>query len=187
MKKFFQKVLTALICISVLLVVFRGWFYRQFFSYKNFGDRRSYTVTDETFREYIDQEITAHKPQSASDVIQLALDITAARLHFSGAKNEIDPNKLMHSQAAHCVGYSAFFSATCNYILQQKNLWEWHSKPMAGQIYFLGINVHPYLPGPFLKDHDFNVIENTSTGKKYYVDPTLHDYSSIGYVYAHMN
>ncbi|UAY53502.1 hypothetical protein [Ferruginibacter albus] len=186
MKRWFKFLKWFSLSILFLLVcglIFRGFLYRHFFFYKTISQRSTYSVSDKKLISYIDSASITFKPESIKDIIDFSLKLTAEKLQFKEAKNENDPNKLITSNNAHCVGYAAFFSAICNYLLQKFNFNEdWHSIPLVGQIYFCGINIHPFIHSSFYKDHDFDVIENKKTGEKYYTDPTINDYLKINYV-----
>jgi hypothetical protein len=94
-----------------------------------------------------------------------------------------DPNKLLISKHANCIGYAAFFSTVCNSLLEKNNLdQQWIAKPLIGQLYFLDKNIHPYFKSAFFKDHDFAVVKNKETGKVFAVDPSLNDYTGIDFV-----
>lgn len=161
----------------------RGYIYRHLFNYKTIGERKSYIVTDKKLKEYIDSFVVTKKHENIDDVIILSLQITSSKLCFREAKNAIDPNVLINTTNAHCIGYSAFFSATCNYLLDKYGYSsKWTSKPLIGQIYFINTNIHNYFKSSFFKDHDYNVIINSETGERFYVDPTINDYFKIDYV-----
>ncbi len=80
---------------------------------------------------------------------------------------------LIVTKTSHCVGYGAFFTTTCNFLLKKYNLGgKWRAKSQKGQIYFLGINVHNYSNSSFFIDHDFVITENNQTSELCAVDPT---------------
>jgi len=181
--KFFKWTLLTIVILLFSGLIFRGWLYRQFFSYKTIGQRTEYNATDKRLTDYIDAKTKDSKPTDINDIINLSLGLTSDGLNFREAKNDNDPNKLVKSKNAHCVGYSAFFSTTCNYLLTKYDYADsWTSKALIGQIYFCGTNIHRYFNSAFFKDHDFNSIENKQTGEKYFVDPTVNDYLSINLV-----
>ena len=98
-------------------------------------------------------------------------------------ENDVDPNKLITSRKAHCIGYASFFATTCNYLLKKYNLSDqWTAKPKVGQLYFIGQNIHKYFNSPFFKDHDFVTIENKKTDQIFAVDPTVYDYLLIDFI-----
>jgi len=91
-----------------------------------------------------------------------------------------NPNKVWSDKKANCIGYSALFNSIVNHlIVQQDQERLYKARHLKGQLYFLGINVHPLFDSPFFKDHDFNEIENRMEGVKIYVDPSVSDYLGI--------
>ncbi len=178
-KRFF---LTILILILVGFI-FRGWIYRQLITYKTIGLRKNYLAKDSNLIDLINANDDEKYDTNIKGFIQLALSTTSKQLNFTTDNNETDPNKLITSKTAHCVGYASFFATTCNYLLSKHNLADtWIAKPQIGELYFLGINIHKYFNSPFLKDHDFVTIENTKTGEAFAVDPTINDYLCINFV-----
>ena len=181
--RFIKRIITALLVLTVIGVLFRGWFYRHLVTYRSIGTRTNYSAKNKVLINYIDANSRQQNSQDVKPIIELALSLTARKLNFTAGKNNIDPNKLITSKAAHCVGYATFFAATCNYLLQKEGLANnWTAKPQIGQLYLLGENVHKYVNSPFFKDHDFVTIENQSTGEIFAVDPTVNDYLAIDFV-----
>lgn len=172
-----------LLTISILLIsifLLRGWLFRQLVHYKTIGHRTEYPVTDLDLARLIDQAVANDKPADVETAIRVSLRLTAQHLHFVAAKNDNDPNLLIHSKKAHCVGYAAFFSTVCNAVLTKAGLaTEWVARPQVGAIYFLGVNVHRYFKTPFFRDHDFDSIENKQSEAQYLVDPTVYEYFGI--------
>lgn len=173
--------------MTVIGLMFRGWFYRHLITYRSIGLRTNYAANNDELIRCINSSTKKLKEADIKHIIKLGLSISSNQLRFTASKNDIDPNKLIQSKTAHCVGYAAFFSTTCNYLLAKYNLANtWTAKPQVGQLYFIGINVHPYFNTPFFNDHDFVTIENKTTGQVYAVDPTLSDYLHIDFVnYTH--
>lgn len=163
--------------------LFRGWLYRHIVTYQSIGLRAKYTATNEKFTDYIDASIAKQNELKIEQIIKLSLSITSRKLNYSVNKNNNDPNKLINSSEAHCVGYASFFSTTCNYLLKKHALDDlWTARHHVGQLYFLGTNVHQYFHSPFFKDHDFVTIENRKTGEILAVDPTINDYLWVDFV-----
>jgi hypothetical protein len=151
--------------------------------YKSIGVKTNYSLKNSILKKHIDSFVGIENINNIEKIIQTSLAITSKNLNFSAGKNDNDPNNLIISKKAHCVGYASFFATTCNYLLQKNKLSNsWTAKPHLGQIYFLGINVHHFFQSPFFKDHDFVIIENKKTGDIYAVDPTISDYLSIDFI-----
>jgi hypothetical protein len=181
--KFIKRTLIAFTILLLLAFLFRGFLYRNLVMYKSLGHRPNYSATDKTLTNFIDAHAVKNTDTNIKQIIKLALSITSNQLNFTATKNDNDPNKLISSKTAHCVGYAAFFATTCNYLLKKYKLDDaWHAKPQIGQLYLLGTNVHKYFNSSFFKDHDFVRIENKLTGEKFAVDPSVHDYFDIDFV-----
>ncbi|MDY3317745.1 hypothetical protein PG630_10530 [Riemerella anatipestifer] len=181
--KAIKRIFLTILILTIGGMIFRGWFYRHLITYKSIGLRTNYSATNKKLIEYIDTNTDKQKTLDVESIIKIGLSITSKRLNFTTGKNDTDPNRLITSKTAHCVGYASFFATTCNYLLKENNLSDyWIAKPQIGQLYFFGTNIHKYLKTPFLKDHDFVTIENKATGKIYAVDPTINDYLCIDFI-----
>jgi hypothetical protein len=181
--KIIKRIFLTILILTSFGLLLRGWLYRNLVTYKSVGLRTHYLATDEKLTGYIDSIIDKQADPDIEQLIKLGLSITSRRLNFTANNNDIDPNKLIYSKSAHCVGYAAFFATTCNYIFQKYNLPDsWIAKPQIGQLYFLGTNIHKYFKSSFFKDHDFVTIENRITGEIYAVDPVISDYLFIYFI-----
>ena len=181
--KILKRIALIILILATVGFLFRGWIYGQLVTYKSIGKRTSYVASDTKLIDYIDERADYKNDPDIKDIIKTSLSATSRQLNFSASKNDNDPNKLIKSKKAHCVGYAAFFSTTCNYLLMKYKLSKtWVAKPQVGQLYFFGYNIHKYFNSPFFKDHDFVTIENKSTGEIFAVDPTVNDYLLINYV-----
>jgi hypothetical protein len=182
MKIIKQTFLIALI-FTAIGVLFRGWFYRHLVTYESIGLRHNYPITNKKLADYIDSNSSNQTATNIEQIIKHGLLITSSQLNFTANKNDIDPNKLINSKTAHCVGYASFFTTTCNYLLEKYKLsGTWTAKSQIGQLYFLETNIHKHFNSPFFKDHDFVTIENRTTGEVYAVDPTVNDYLHIDFI-----
>ena len=180
MKKI-KQILFIIILLLVVAIVFRGWFYQNIVSYQSIGERTLYMAVDERLIQYIEENNKSNP--DVESIIKNSLRITSKKLTFSTEKTEHNPNKLIYSEKANCIGYSHFYSVVCNHLLNKNNLADtWVAKPQIGQLYFFGTNIHKYFKLSFFKDHDFVTIENKKTGKIFAVDPTINDYFWIDFV-----
>lgn len=172
-----QRFVLAFFLFLAIVFFSRGWLYRQLITYKTIGQRAGYSVNDQKLIHYIDQRLGGKNDLDVQSIIQLSLSITAQQLNFTAGRNDVDPNKLVSSKTAHCVGYAAFYASTCKYLFQKFNLQDtWSAKHQIGQLNLLGNNIHQYINTPFFKDHDFVTIEHKITGEVFAVDPSLYDY-----------
>ena len=169
--------------LTTVGLLFRGWFYRHLVTYKSVGQRTNYSATDNKLVDYINASADEQTDPDIEQIIKLGLSITSEQLKFTANKNDTDPNKLITSKTAHCVGYASFFATTCNHLIDKHNLADtWTAKQQVGQLYFLGTNIHKYFNSSFFKDHDFVTIENKTTGEIFAVDPTVNDYLYIDFI-----
>lgn len=181
--KVIKRILLTLLVLTTVGLFFRGWFYRHLVTYKSVGHRTNYSATDNKLVDYINGSTDEQTDPDIEQIIKLGLSITSVQLNFTANKNDTDPNKLITSKTAHCVGYASFFATTCNHLLDKYNLADtWTAKPQVGQLYFLGTNIHKYFNSSFFKDHDFVTIENKTTGEIFAVDPTVNDYLYIDFI-----
>lgn len=181
--KIIKRIVLSILVLIAIGLLFRGWFYRHLVTYKSMGQRADYSATADKLIDCIEAGAAGKKDLDIQAIIRLGRAITSKQLTFTADRNDIDPNKLINSKTAHCVGYASFFATTCNYLLNKYNLADtWVSKSQVGQLYFLGTNIHQYFNSPFFKDHDFVIIENKKTGEILAVDPALSDYLWIDFV-----
>jgi hypothetical protein len=142
-----KRIFLTIIILIAIGFLFRGWLYRHIVTYKSVGLRNNYTATNNQLTYYIDASIDKQNELKIEQIIKLSLSITSRQLNYTVNKNNTDPNKLINSKRAHCVGYASFFSATCNYLLKKHALDDlWTARHHVGQLYFLGTNVHMINP-----------------------------------------
>ncbi len=181
--KFIKRTMLIIIVLVVVGLLFRGCIYRHLVTYKSVGLRTNYSATDKKLIEYINENIGEQTDPGINNIIKIGLSLTSKRLNFTTDKNDIDPNRLMGSRTAHCVGYASFFATTCNYLFTKYKIADtWTAKQQVGQLYFLGTNIHKYFNSSFFKDHDFVTIENKTTGEVFAIDPTVYDYLYIDFI-----
>ncbi|GAL86607.1 hypothetical protein Ccan_06890 [Sporocytophaga myxococcoides] len=181
--KFNKRLLLSILLLLTISFFLRGWLYRSIVTYKSIGQRQNYLPKDKKLISYIEINVKSNPTTDVKDIIKIGLSTTAKLLNYSVAPNTNDPNKLIYTQTAHCVGYSACFSTTCNYLFKKYNLDKnWKAKPQIAQLYLFKTNVHQFFDTLFLKDHDIVIIENQKTGELFAVDPTLNDYFYIDFI-----
>lgn len=165
-----------------LAFAFRNSLYQAVVSYKPSGERPYFKVEDRELICFIEENI--HKSQyDVKELVDLSLSITAKCLRFNASSVSNEPNACFTSHSADCMGYATLQSSVCNYLFQKFGMGEeWIAQPMVGEIYFLGVDVHPYLKGPFFRNHDFVKVENLVTKERFYTDPSFYDYIHIDYI-----
>jgi len=181
--KYVKRTMLAILSLVIVGILFRGWIYRHLITYRSVGQRPAYLVTNSKLAVFIDMNMDKKKYLDIKDIIKIGLSATSCHLNYTTTQNDIDPNKLIDSRTAHCVGYASFFATTCNYLIKKNDLGEqWNVTPQIGQLYFMGVNINKCVNTPFFKDHDFVTIENKTTGEIFAVDPTVNDYFFIDFV-----
>jgi hypothetical protein len=181
--KFIKKIIVAVLVVLAVGFLSREWFYNRLITYKTIGVRQTYKATDSAFKEYIDSNVKLSSKPDVYQIVAASQEMTSSKLNFTTGKNDLDPNKLIISETAHCIGYANFFTTSCNYLLAKYDLsGEWKASTQIGQLYILENNIHDYLNSSFLKDHDFVTIENKISGEVIAVDPSLNDYFHIDYI-----
>jgi hypothetical protein len=181
--KFIKRLTITVIILLSLGILFRGPIFRYAVEYKSVGRRVNYSVDNQKLVDYIDSSVSGQSDMDIEQIIESGLSLTSRHLNFAAVKNYNDPNELINSKTAHCVGYASFFATTCNYLINKHNMSDkWTAIPHIGNICVFGANIHDYTNSLFFQDHDFVTIENNKTGEVFAVDPTIHDYLFINFI-----
>lgn len=181
--KFTKRSFLSILILVTILCILRGWLYRNIVTYKSIGQRQVYLPRDKKLISSFEANVDDNKKIDIKGIIEFGLSSTAKHLHYSVNPKTNDPNKLIYTKTAHCVGYSSFFATTCNYLLKKYNLdKDWKAKPQIAQLFIFKTNIHQFFSSSFFKDHDIVLIENQSTGETFAVDPTMNDYLYIDYI-----
>lgn len=109
-----------------------------------------------------------------------ALDFTDDHLIYRVSRTSNVPDQLILSHRAHCVGYALFCASAIRTGLASSGLdknWSAHERVVKVRLF--GVDVHPYLPGVFFKDHDVVELREKSSGRSIWLDPSLHDVVGI--------
>ncbi|AXT50366.1 hypothetical protein D1818_05810 [Aquimarina sp. BL5] len=163
-----------------LLFIFRGYIYRVSVKYDAIEERKGYTIINSKLISYLDDSTVSDNLPSITSIVDKSNELTSEKLEFTSSKCDVDPNKIVNTHKTQCVGYAYFYAFTCNYLIEKSRLSnEWKAKAYVGKLFFLGIDIHKYFDSPFFKDHDFVIVENSNTGERVYIDPTISDYLSI--------
>jgi hypothetical protein len=176
----FKQFFAVFLSLAALVVLMIGPLYRSLFTYKDCGERHSFNITSPLLIAYIDSIAAIENVETIEQIAELSNKMTSEQLSFQATRSEINPNKLFPNKSTHCVGYSAFYAAVCNYLLSKNGFGDaWHCQAHCGEIHFLGYNVHQLFDSAFFANHDFNIIQGDSDSEIYCTDPTLHDYLGI--------
>lgn len=179
-RKLLKWFLYTVFFLLLIGVLFRGPIFRKTISYKSIGQRENYNITNDSLTLLINNTIDSKQNLTIDEIIQQSLNITSHQLYFTTTKNSINPNVLISTKSAHCVGYACFFSTTCNYLLEKNNLSQaWEAIPQIGKLYIGNKSIHDHFISSFFKDHDFVMIKNRISNEIRCVDPTINDYLGI--------
>ncbi len=166
-----------IIGISVLILfLFRGFIYRFFIKYNDLGTRPEIEITNRNLIEIIERK-AAKRKMDLKEIVEIAGEITKEELKFTTNQVSNNPNELIKTKQANCVGYSAMFNSIVNYLVKSSELQnEIDAEHKIGQLETFGINIHQYFESSFFRDHDFNKITNKRTGEIISIDPSVSDY-----------
>lgn len=122
-------------------------------------------------------------PLELESAMEVALDSTAARLHFSTGKVSSDPALLMHGGPANCMGYATLCAALIKGQLEAAGLDDRYViEAVIGKLYVGDQDLHAFFTSPFWKDHDVVRITDLTSNEVVVLDPTLYDHVGIGRV-----
>ncbi|NDV93772.1 hypothetical protein D0T84_02425 [Dysgonomonas sp. 521] len=178
------KVVAATIVVLALLFLFRGNIYRMAVKYEDAGGRKSYDIKDDSLAMFINQNLPNDESLDANidieQIVDLSQEITTRMLDFSIDAQYSDPQKLMITRDANCVGYAAFTASVGSYLLKRFEMdKEWEAKPKKGKLYLFGNNMHKGVKSGWFKDHDFVVFRNKNSKEEIYADPSIYEYFGI--------
>jgi len=150
------------------------------FSYSKLNKRKPYELMNDSLKKIIDQRFKNSDIIYMDSLIDFILDMTKAQLTFSFEKCEKNPNRLVKTKKANCIGYAAYFCSIMNYALELKGFTkQYRCHHYVGKIYCSGQDLNEMFNDPFFKDHDYNIITDCKSGKEIAVDPSLYEYFGI--------
>ena len=175
MKKFFK----IFGIVVLILILFRGFIFRFAINYTEIGSREKVEITNQ---KLIGKIISRSKGKriGVESIAEIADQITRSELRFATSQTSNNPNELIDTKKAHCIGYSAMYNSIANYLIVRNDLQnEVESKHLVGKLDLFGINLHQFFDNSFFRDHDFNEVTNKRTGEKIFIDPSVSDYFRI--------
>ena len=169
-----------IIGVSILvLILFRGMIFRLAVKYNEIGSRPEIEITSKKLIGKIDSK-SENKKIDLKEILEIADNITKEELEFTTNRAPNNPNELIHTNQANCIGYSAMFNSISNYLIRKNDLQnEIASEHKIGQLELFGINLHQFFDSSFYRDHDFNEITNKQSAEKFFIDPSVSDYLRI--------
>lgn len=96
--KTFKRILWAILILTIVGFLFRGWIYRHVITYKSIGQRINYSATNNKLIDFIEKGANKNNDINVKDIIEQSLSLTSQQLNFTTCKNDNDPNKLISSK-----------------------------------------------------------------------------------------
>ena len=113
-----KKTLKVMGILVLILILFRGFVYRLLINYNEIGERTEIVITSEELINKIESHSTDRK-MNLEEIISIANSVTIEELKFTSNKTSSDPNELINTKYANCVGYSAMFNSIANYLIKK--------------------------------------------------------------------
>lgn len=177
-----KKALLVFAIPLLALFLLRGILFRWMVEYKDLGNRAAIYITDQELISKIDA-LSADRVMDMEAIVDVAQEIATAELSLTYQWASNDPNELVHTHRANCVGYAALFNSSALYLIEKHKLkGKVKAEHKIGQLYLWSVDLHQFFDSPFFKDHDFNTVTHLETGKMIAVDPSLDDYLRIDHV-----
>ena len=149
---------------AIVFLVIASVSCQHFFSYKPI----------EYFKTTTTGSYTDLKAENLKQAMSMALDLTTNSLSFNlHSKNNSDVDYLLKSKEAHCVGYANVYNAYLKSILKNSNISGCKVYKVRAKVYVAGVNLTGISNDRSFKDHDVSMVEDTRTGYKYIIDPSL--------------
>ena len=172
--KFLKKTLIILLVLGLIIYTFKGELYRKTVKYKEINQRSLIKIDNKTIKDDLDFWLSTYNYATVEQIVDFAHDYSTEDISYTFGKCSTNPNNVIDSKSTNCVGYSALFHCVASYLLEKRRFSESvKSEHKVGQLYFLGFNLHQLFKDPAFKDHDYNVVTDNSTHKKYVIDPTV--------------
>ena len=171
--------------ITLFSIVLRGPIYRTMVSYDTSSVRHhgGYNLYNSELTKELDAWAERHPNADIDDISDRALKATASELSFATSQSSSNPNGLIKSGKAHCVGYASVYCAVATHLLDELNLSnKYRCDHLVGHLYMLNQNMHSFINHKFFSNHDYNRILNLATKEEYLADPSLYDYLRINQV-----
>jgi len=174
-----KRFIKALGLFLLVIFLFRGWVYRATVSYVPVGERPHIALQDEDLIALL-QTQRIKEPLSLKEIARIANKMTCRKLQFIGQSASANPNGILKTGKANCMGYAALCNAIAQYLIEaNQSSQKFETKHLVGKMYFLGFDLHQFFSDPFFRDHDYNQIRNLETGEMIWLDPSVSDYSGI--------
>jgi hypothetical protein len=104
-----------LAALFLLLLIFRGALYRAAVNYQSLGERPIIQLNEAALLRTIDHA-TGEGDLDLAQIVAIARKLTNQHLQFRAKATTSDPNQVVLSGKAHCVGYSALFASVADHM-----------------------------------------------------------------------
>lgn len=171
-----NRIVKALVLFLFLLILFRGPVFRSLIRYEAIETRPEINISNADLINRIAAK-SVGKKLTPKKITEIADAITTETLKFTTRRASQNPNELIVSRKANCIGYAAMFNAIANYLIKEHRLHKQiEAQHNVGKIYLCGVDLHQFFANPFFKDHDFNQIKDRQTGEIISTDASVSDY-----------
>ena len=177
-----RRIRKAVIFFAIAGALFfaREYLYRMLADYRQTGTRHSAMLTQPDWKSDCDAWLQENPDAGTKDIVAFADNYTRDNLKFTFEKCTTDPNRLMAlapaERRSNCVGYSSMMDATVSYLARQSGkAAHIHSEHCVGLIFIAGFNLHRLFDHPFFRDHDYNVVVDKQSGRRFWQDPSVEE------------
>ena len=173
--RFFKRLFIGLSVFSLIIYTFKDFLYQNLIHYKEIDQRPLVRIDNKSIQSDLDFWMETSNTAGVDQIVDFAMEYATEDLTYTFGKCSVNPNTfIMGNKKTNCIGYSASLHAVLTYLLEKKDLLATvKSEHKVGQLYFCGYNIHRLFKDPAFKDHDYNVITDKNTHKRYVIDPTV--------------
>jgi len=172
-----KKTIGIITIMLILIFSLREWIFRATVHYQKINERPQVHQLDENLLPIIHQEGINNTLEEITPILKIAKKVTNKSLSFTTGNVSDNPNQIIKTGKANCVGYAALFALISNHLIQENNLGKkFEVLHVVGQLDFLGYDLHQMSNDPFFANHDYCEVKNKVSGERFYIDPTVSDY-----------
>lgn len=152
-----------------------AWSYQVLWQ-RNLG----FVVTNASLQQEIKDWLQENQEIDLDDLIDFLLDLTSEYLEFSFTQNNNNPDILITSKKANCIGYASFYASVFQFSIQQAQLQNrYQCQQVVGKIFYLGQDAHQFFDNPFFANHDFIIIQDLENHQTTVIDPSFYAYLGV--------
>ena len=173
--RFLKRLFIGLIVLCLIIYTFKDFLYQNLIHYKEIDQRPLVRIDNKNIQSDLDFWLETSNTAGVDQIVDFAMEYATEDLTYTFGKCSVNPNTfIMGNKKTNCIGYFASLHAILTYLLEKKDLSATvKSEHKVGQLYFCGYNIHRLFKDTAFKDHDYNVITDKKTHKRYVIDPTV--------------